>query len=73
MMNLFNKEKEIVLKEMKTSINGLSTAESNARIEEYGENKLSEKKKKSAILVSQCYIFAFYYCVCFFYCCRLAC
>ena len=43
MMNLFNKEKEIVLKEMKTSINGLSTAESNARIEEYGENKLSEK------------------------------
>ncbi len=51
MMNLFNKEKEIVLKEMKTSINGLSTAESNARIEEYGENKLSEKKKKSAIIV----------------------
>lgn len=50
-MTFFNKDKEIVLKEMKTSVDGLSTAESSARIEKYGENKLTEKKKKSAIIV----------------------
>ena len=50
-MSLFNKEKDFVLMEMQSSLNGLSSAESKARLEKYGENKLTEKKKKSAIIV----------------------
>lgn len=51
MMSFFNKDKEFVLKEVKSSVKGLTTAESEERIAQYGENKLAEKKKKSPIIV----------------------
>lgn len=51
MMSFFNKDKEFVLKEVKSSGKGLTTAESEERIAQYGENKLAEKKKKSPIIV----------------------
>ncbi len=50
-MSFFNKDKEFVLKEVKSSGKGLTTAESDERIAQYGENKLAEKKKKSPIIV----------------------
>ncbi len=50
-MSFFNKDKEFVLKEVKSSVKGLTTAESEERIAQYGENKLAEKKKKSPIIV----------------------
>lgn len=50
-MSFFNKDKEFVLKEVKSSSKGLTTLESEERIKQYGENKLAEKKKKSPIIV----------------------
>lgn len=50
-MNLYCKDKDFVLMEMKSSINGLSTKESEARLEKYGPNKLTEKKKKNPFMV----------------------
>lgn len=46
----FSKSQEEVLKELNVnSKTGLSTAEANARLEKYGENKLKGKPKKSLI------------------------
>ena len=36
-----------VLSEKKSSENGLTTAEAQSRLEEFGQNKLKEGKKKS--------------------------
>ena len=48
-MSFYTKNKEEVLKELETSVDGLSTAEAGARLEKYGENKLAEGKKVSLI------------------------
>ncbi|HIW49115.1 MAG TPA: HAD-IC family P-type ATPase, partial [Firmicutes bacterium] len=47
MRNTFNKTAEELLKELHTSTEGLSIDEAKHRLETYGENKLSESKKKS--------------------------
>ena len=43
-------DSELILKELETTVeNGLSSAQVNERREKYGENKLKEKNKKSAV------------------------
>ena len=49
--NYYNKKVEQLYKELNTSINGLSTEEASKRLEEYGENKLAERKKKSNFII----------------------
>lgn len=49
--NYYNKKVEELYKELDTNINGLSTEEANKRLEEYGENKLAERKKKSNFVI----------------------
>ena len=46
-MNYYNLDVDKVLKELKTSKNGISTKEALRRINEYGKNVLAEKKKES--------------------------
>lgn len=50
-MNYFNKDKDLVLREVQSSTHGLTASDAAARLEKYGENKLSEKKKKSPFIV----------------------
>ena len=45
--NYYNKKVEKLYKELNTSISGLTEEEASKRLEEYGENKLAERKKKS--------------------------
>lgn len=49
--NYYNKKVEELYKELNTSINGLTEEEASKRLEEYGENKLAERKKKSNIII----------------------
>ena len=47
----YNKKVEELYKELNTNINGLSEEEAKKRLQEYGENKLTERKKKSNFVV----------------------
>ena len=49
--NYYNKKVEELYKELNTSINGLTEEEASKRLEEYGENKLAERKKKSNFVI----------------------
>lgn len=49
--NYYNKKVEELYKELNTSISGLTEEEASKRLEEYGENKLAERKKKSNIII----------------------
>ena len=49
--NYYNKKVEQLYKELNTSINGLTEEEASKRLEEYGENKLAERKKKSNFII----------------------
>lgn len=49
--NYYNKKVEELYKELDTNINGLTEEEANKRLEEYGENKLAERKKKSNLII----------------------
>ena len=49
--NCYNKKVEQLYKELNTSINGLTEEEASKRLEEYGENKLAERKKKSNFII----------------------
>ena len=49
--NYYNKKVEQLYKELNTSISGLTEEEANKRLEEYGENKLAERKKKSNFII----------------------
>ena len=49
--NYYNKKVEELYKELDTNINGLTEEEANKRLEEYGENKLAERKKKSNFII----------------------
>ena len=49
--NYYNKKVEQLYKELNTSISGLTEEEASKRLEEYGENKLAERKKKSNIII----------------------
>lgn len=49
--NYYNKKVEELYRELNTSINGLSEEEAKSRLEKYGENKLTERKKKSRIII----------------------
>ena len=49
--NYYNKKVEELYKELNTSIDGLTEEEAHIRLEKYGENKLTERKKKSNIIV----------------------
>lgn len=49
--NYYNKKVEELYKELNTSINGLTEEEASKRLEEYGENKLAERKKKSNFII----------------------
>ena len=49
--NYYNKKVEQLYKELDTSINGLTEEEASKRLEEYGENKLAERKKKSNFII----------------------
>ena len=42
---------EELYKELNTSINGLTEEEAHIRLEKYGENKLTERKKKSNFII----------------------
>ena len=44
--NYYNKKVEELYKELNTNISGLTEEEASKRLEEYGENKLAERKKK---------------------------
>ena len=48
-MNYFDKPAEEALSALKTGMEGLSETEAAARKEQYGPNKLSEGKKKTAL------------------------
>lgn len=50
-MKYFGKDKDEVLALLNSSIDGLTSEESEVRLSKYGENKLFEKKKKSPIVV----------------------
>lgn len=54
-MDFYNKDVKEVLKELDTSIDGLSLRESKVRLDKYGENKIIEAKDKSkfGMFVSQ--------------------
>ena len=47
----YNKKVEQLYKELNTNINGLTEEEVKKRLQEYGENKLTERKKKSNFVV----------------------
>ena len=47
----YNKKLEELYKELNTSINGLTKEEAHIRLEKYGENKLTERKKKSNFII----------------------
>lgn len=47
----YNKKVEELYKELNTNINGLTEEEAKKRLQEYGENKLTERKKKSNFVV----------------------
>lgn len=49
--NYYNKKVEELYKELNTNINGLTEEEASKRLEEYGENKLAERKKKSNFVI----------------------
>lgn len=49
--NYYNKKVEELYKELNTSISGLTEEEASKRLEEYGENKLAERKKKSNLII----------------------
>lgn len=49
--NYYNKKVEQLYKELDTNINGLTEEEASKRLEEYGENKLAERKKKSNFII----------------------
>lgn len=49
--NYYNKKVEKLYKELNTSISGLTEEEASKRLEEYGENKLAERKKKSNFII----------------------
>lgn len=49
--NYYNKKVEELYKELNTSISGLTEEEASKRLEEYGENKLAERKKKSNFII----------------------
>lgn len=49
--NYYNKKVEELYKELDTNINGLTEEEASKRLEEYGENKLAERKKKSNFII----------------------
>lgn len=49
--NYYNKKVEELYKELDTNINGLTEEEAGKRLEEYGENKLAERKKKSNLII----------------------
>ena len=49
--NYYNKKVEELYKELDTNINGLTEEEASKRLEEYGENKLAERKKKSNLII----------------------
>lgn len=51
MKNIYNETIDELYKRYKTSRDGLSQEEAKKRLEEYGENKLAEQKKKSNILL----------------------
>lgn len=51
MNRAYSKSKEDVLKELSTTIEGISTAEAKARIERYGKNEIQEGKRKSTFQV----------------------
>ena len=44
--NYYNKKVEELYKELNTNISGLTEEEASKRLEEYGENKLAERKNK---------------------------
>lgn len=51
MLNPYNATTDVVLKQLQTdAVKGLSTEEVTKREQEYGENKLREKKKKSMLM-----------------------
>lgn len=47
----YNKSIEELYKELDTNIKGLSEEEAQIRLQKYGENKLTERKKKSNIII----------------------
>ena len=47
----YQKTVEEIYKEFNTSINGITEEEAIKRLQEYGENKLTEKKKQSNIIM----------------------
>ena len=49
--NYYNKKVEELYKELNTNISGLTEEEASKRLEEYGENKLAERKKKSNFII----------------------
>lgn len=49
--NYYNKKVEELYKELNTNISGLTEEEASKRLEEYGENKLAERKKKSNLII----------------------
>lgn len=51
MNRAYSKSKEDVLKELSTTIEGISTAEAKARIERYGKNEIQEGKRKNTFQV----------------------
>ena len=50
-MNPFQMTKEAVMKELKTSENGLSQREAEENLRKFGKNELSEGKKKSPFVL----------------------
>ena len=50
--NYYNKKVEELYKELNTNISGLTEEEASKRLEEYGENKLAERKKKSNFIIN---------------------
>lgn len=48
-MTFYNQTKEIVLSNLSTNYNGISSEQAKSRLIEYGKNKLAEAKKESTI------------------------
>ena len=49
--NFYNETIDEIYKRLETSESGLSKDEAKKRLEKYGENKLTEQKKKSNIIL----------------------
>ena len=49
-MNYYNKKISEIYKELKSSLNGLSTKKVDFRLQKYGKNKLEDQKKESYLL-----------------------